>query len=316
MTTRHSYYLRGQATKVSTDADQTELVALRTKSARVVAGIRDDDISDSLEDHYASRNVVAEAPWQTRESSIDNAATQILDELIRRSDSLGDLYPFNIKGDVLTYQKSKSLLYEFLLCICQSPNLTTGDFVQFPRLFERIAARLTADFLGHNTEFSHIGAPSGRGNLKASVQEAIKNSKELRWSPDSELPDTGPDQGDQGVDYIIWRDYGCGRETGKHFYFGQCACGNDWDSKLNDISNRFFQWFEPLKVTPTRVFSVPFVVPKNKLDIASKEAGIVMDRLRLVIAANNGSHFDTNEWRDPMSNTLNLVKVVPSPNIG
>ncbi len=307
MMARHPYHRQGHATKVSTNADQTELDAVRNLSTPVVTGIRDDGIADSLEDYYAPETTANEAPWQTRELAIENAATQIVDELTRRQKSLGDLYPFKIRGDSLTYKESGSLLYEFLLCTCLSPSLTTGDFVKFPRLFERIAARLTANSLGNNTGFSHIGTPSGRRNLKASVQEAIKMSQELRWSPRPDLPDAGPDQGDQGVDFIIWRDFECGRKIGQQFYFGQCACGNDWDMKLGDISERFFQWFEPLKVKPTKVFAIPFVISDNKLSTTSREAGIVMDRLRLVRAAEKGSNFDSSEWRGCMSRTLDLV---------
>ncbi|MCY4195782.1 MAG: hypothetical protein OXD33_02480 [Rhodobacteraceae bacterium] len=308
MTARHPYYCQGHETKISTDADQTELNAVITGSVPVVAGIQDDDIADSLEDHYAPRTTTNEAPWQTRELATENAATQIMDELMRRQKSLGDLYPFEIQGDSLTYKKSDSLLYEFLLCTCLSPNLTTGDFVKFPRLFERIAARLTANSLGHNTGFSHIGAPSGRGNLKASVQEAIEKSQELHWGPRFNLPDAGPHQGDQGVDFIIWRDFECGRKIGQQFYFGQCACGNNWETKLNDVSDYFMQWFEPLDVSPTSVFAIPFVISDLKLSATSRQAGIVMDRLRLVRAAKKGSNFNTKEWRDCMSKTLDLVR--------
>ncbi len=273
----------------------------------MVAGVRDDSIADSLEDYYAPETTANEEPWQTRELTLENAATQIVDELMRRQQSLGNLYPFEIRGDSLIYEESGSLLYEFLLCTCLSPSLTTGGFVKFPRLFERITARSMADFLGHNTDFSHIGTPSGRGNLKASVQEAIEKSQELRWSPRPDLPDAGPDQGDRGVDFIIWRDFECGRKIGQQFYFGQCACGNNWDLKLGDISERFFQWFEPLKVKPTNVFAIPFVISDDKLSVTSREAGIVMDRLRLVRAAEKGSNFDTGEWHGCMSRTLDLV---------
>ena len=51
MTARHPYYCQGHETKISTDADQTELNAVITGSVPVVAGIQDDDIADSLEDH-------------------------------------------------------------------------------------------------------------------------------------------------------------------------------------------------------------------------------------------------------------------------
>lgn len=109
------------------------------------------------------------------------------------------------------------------------------------------------------------------------------------------------------MDYILWKDFGCGRPIGQPFYFGQCACGNDWDSKLNDVSAKFFKWFSKLKVCPAKVFAIPFVVPDNKLTEVARDAGIVMDRLRLVKAVSSGEHFDQEDWKDKLFDTMCLV---------
>ena len=66
---------------------------------------------------------------------------------------LGTLYPFRVAGDVLDYEESDTLVYEFLLCTSLSPSLTTGGFTEFPRQFERLATVLTANFLGPNTGY-------------------------------------------------------------------------------------------------------------------------------------------------------------------
>lgn len=307
MSTDHSYFLRGHFLKVSKDADQAELVALRFGKARASSGVRDDAIADTLEESYSADDGVAEEAWQAQESSLDTASSQILEELERRSKSLGDLYPFSLEGDVLTYEQSDSLVYEFLLCTSLSPSLTTGRFKDFPRQFERLATVLTANFLGPNTRYCHIGFPNEKKRFKRAVTVAIEESKELRWQPVDDLPDEGPRQGDEGVDYILWKDFGCGRPIGQPFYFGQCACGNDWDSKLNDVSAKFFKWFSKLKVCPAKVFAIPFVVPDNKLTEVARDAGIVMDRLRLVKAVSSGEHFDQEDWKDKLFDTMCLV---------
>jgi hypothetical protein len=300
------YYLRNHFLTVSRDADQAELVALRLGKSRAASGVRDDSIADTLGEHYSTQDEAREESWQTQETSIDTASSQIIEELQRRSDALGELYPFQIQGDILTYVESQFLVYEFLLCTSLSPSLVEGRFKDFPRKFERLATVLTANFLGPTTKFCHIGFPNENRRFKKAVGVAISESRELAWQPE-DLPDEGPRQGDEGVDYILWKDFGCGRPIGQPFFFGQCACGNNWDSKLNDISGRFFKWFSKLKVDPAKVFAVPFVIPESKLKEVTREAGIVMDRLRLVRAIEIGHHFDSGEWKDSLFQTMSLV---------
>jgi hypothetical protein len=307
MTSDHSYFLRGHLLRVSKDSDQVELEALKFGKSRAASGVRDDTMADTLEENYGARDELGEETWQTHETSIDTASSQILEELERRSSALGAQYPFQLDGDVLTHQQSDALVYEFLLCASLSPSLTTGRFKAFPRLFERLATVLTANFLGPNTGHCHIGFPNEHRRFRKAVEVAIASSGELRWQPEDDLPGEGPRQGDEGVDYILWKDFGCGRTIGQPFYFGQCACGNDWDSKLNDITVRFFKWFSRLGVKPTKVFAVPFVIPDSKLKEVTREAGIVMDRLRLVKAVSSGTHFDQEKWKDRLSETMRLV---------
>ncbi|SHJ58380.1 hypothetical protein SAMN04488012_1126 [Palleronia salina] len=304
---RHEFYLRRHFLKVSNDADQAELVAVRFGQSRASSGVRDDAIADTLEENYAADDGRNEETWQSHENSLDTASSQIIEELERRQKALGDLYPFSLDGDVIKHISSNSQVYEFLLCTSLSPNLTTGEYVEFPRKFERIAMLLTANFLGENVNFCHTGSPNEFGRFRDAAEVAIGSSRELVWQPNPDLPEEGPESGDSGVDYILWKDFGCGRAIGQPFFLGQCACGNNWDSKLNDISQRFLRWFAPLKVDPGKVFAIPHVVPESKLRDVAIEAGIVMDRVRLVKALSQASHFQVEDWRDSLSQTIKLV---------
>lgn len=307
MTTDNQYYRRHQLSKISTDADQAELVALRFGVSSASAGVRDDIIADTIKDEFGAANFTEEAEWQTRETIVDTATSQIVDEVKRRAASLGNLYPFSITGDVIKYEQSENILYEFLLCTSLAPNLTTGKFRRLPRMFERVVTQLTADFLGPNTKFVHVGAPNERMRFKKAVWPAVEESREFRWRPDDDLPDEGPRSGDEGVDYILWKTYSCGRPVGQPFYFGQCACGNNWETKVDDIGERFFKWFSPLKVGAAKVFSVPFVVPEVKLREVAREAGIVLDRIRLMHSGALGVHFDPDAWRDELFEAMCIV---------
>lgn len=307
MTANNPYYHRHILSKICKDADQTELVALRLTEARASSGIRDDVISETIEDDFPSPLGVTEEGWQTRETSVDSATSQLLEEIERRKDCLRELYPFSLDGDVVKYQQSDDLLYEFFLCTSLSPNLIKGEYRHFPRIFERIAVELTANFLGPNTKFAHVGAPNEKKRFKNSFINVMDESGELKWRPGDDLPDDGPRNGDEGVDYILWKSFDCNRSVGQPFFLGQCACGNDWDAKFNDISARFFKWFEPLKVPPTKVFSVPHVVPEIKLREAARDAGVVLDRIRLVRSIQAGSHYCHDKWHEKLFKAICLI---------
>ena len=309
MMAENPYHIRHQHSKISKDADQAELVALRFGEARASSGIRDDVIADTIDNDYAIKDNLVEEEWQTRETSMDSATSQIIEELENRSQMLGQLYPFSIEGDVLKYNQSDNLLYEFLLCTSLSPSLTTGKFRHLPRIFERVVTELSADFFGPNTSYCHIGWPNELKRFKPAVLVASKESKELTWRPSDDLPVDGPRSGDEGVDYILWKTFECGRPVGQMFFFGQCACGNDWETKLGDISARFLKWFEPLKVDPGKVFSVPHVVPEIKLREVSRQAGIVLDRIRLLKATQVSSHYKPDKWHSDMFKAMRLVAI-------
>ena len=73
-------------------------------------------------------------------------------------------------------------------------------------------------------------------------------------------------------------------KIGQLFVLGQCACGNDWQTKFNDLTIKgLSKWFNPLSIVePVRCFSTPFHVTDAMLREASREGGIVFDRARLV----------------------------------
>ena len=54
---------------------------------------------------------------------------------------------------------SDDLVYEFLLAICNADNLTAGEYVKLPRLFERLSAKLVAAYFGPKSRSIHTGSP-------------------------------------------------------------------------------------------------------------------------------------------------------------
>ena len=301
--TKNSYYNRNKLQRISDDADQTELNALKLASTPVSSGIGDDVIADSLDDFERNASFDVEN-WQTNSDKIEDAVGAVFEEIAKRIVMLGSLYPFKLVNGSLVYTESENLFYEFLLCVARSPNLTEGQYVNLPRNFEKTAALTCAKYLGQHAEYEHTGSPRDASvafkdkfitiNRRMSTNSSA--CEDFFWNPQYGLPANGPTSGDEGVDFIAWHNFSCGRRIGALTMLGQCACGDNWRDKYSDISlKKFGKWFGQMSVVdPVRAFAVPFVIVEPLLTEVSREAGLVFDRVRLVKLAHDLKLIDSN----------------------
>jgi hypothetical protein len=312
MMTGNDHTLRHQAQRTAADADQTEFSALLNGSSVVDTGIHDEQIAEALDDFSAADPNLATG-WQQNDLNLEAAVGQIRTEIERRDDLLGPHYPFRIKGNSLHHEPSEHFAYEFFLAICNAPNLTTGRHVCLPRVFERISACLVAGFFGARSTFLHTGSPRdpevGK-SFKKAMQTLAERTSEWVWGPESGLPDS-PAGGDAGMDFVVWPKFTDRRSIGQLFILGQCACGNNWDTKLHDLSVKdLAKWFNPpWVVDPVRCFTTPFHVTDAMLKEASRKAGVIFDRVRLVgIDYDTGHSLIKPEMRQAMQDLIELVR--------
>ncbi len=279
------YSLRHQAQRSAYDADQAEFLALRNGDAVLDSGVYDERVAGAMDD-FESSDVTVGTNWHGEDLKYDTAVGKIHEEIERRQALLGTKYPFSLRGGTISHEPRENVIYEFLLAICNSPTLTSGQHVGLPRVFERISARLVASYFGSGTQFIHTGAPRDE-EIGKPFEEAMKTvanrTSEWSWGPDDGLPNE-PSNGDSGCDFVVWPAPPDGRKIGQLFVLGQCACGNDWTTKFTDLTmNKLSKWFNPLSlVDPVRCFSTPFHVVDAMLKEASREGGVVFDRARLV----------------------------------
>lgn len=286
MTKTDIHSLRHQRQRASKDADQSELKALALDSAVVATGTYDDRVASAMDDFLAEG---PDAPdWAREDLATDAAVGATQDEIERRMKLLGDAYPFQLKSGNLEYVARKHPIYEFLLVTAVSPSLTAGDFVKLPRSFERVASKLVGLYVGSDVEVIHTGWPrdNSLGFAKA-MADVCASCVEPKWQPQDGLPSAPPANGDGGVDFVVRKLPPDGRAIGQMFLLGQCACGNDWDTKFNDLNmSSFGKWFNPFSlVPPVRAFATPYCLVDGWLAEASREAGIIFDRIRLTALA-------------------------------
>lgn len=312
MTRTDPFSLRHQAQRSANDADQAEFLAFKNGSMVVDSGVYDERVAGAMDD-FEARDTAALELWHREDLKYDSAVGKIHEEVERRQKIMGDMYPFALETGALVYKPSETCVYEFFLAICNAKTITTGKYVDLPRLFERLSARLVAAFFGPHAIYVHTGQPRDP-DIGASFKDAMvtvaDRSAEWRWGPDEGLPEQ-PVNGDGGCDFVVWPYPPDGRQIGQLFVLGQCACGNDWPTKFNDLTVKKLQkWFNPLSIVdPVRCFTTPFHVTDAMLKEASREGGLIFDRARLVgITQKMPEGIIEPEVMEQLSELIDLVK--------
>ena len=275
--------------RLSSDADQVELEALANGYAVIDSGAEDGLVAGVLDDLAVDFMSPANSEaWQRSDLIRDDSVGPIHEELATRSDLLGTAYPFDLDHGALIYARDRhSPIYEFLLS-ASSSKFVSGRYAELPRTFERVATRLVTAYFGANAKGMHIGSPrDGKTSFRAAAAQLHRRTGEWHWGPEEGLDPT--DIKDEGCDFVVWLHPSDGRKIGQLFVLGQCACGNNWQDKYADLNvKRMERWFKPLStVDPVRAFATPRHVDDDLLREASREAGILFDRARLVLIASS-----------------------------
>lgn len=281
--------IRAAEQRSISNADQVELRAISAGIAVPDVGVADENIAGELADLQVA-DLEMEA-WNQQDVQIEDEVGAARDELLRRADILGEAYPFELNGGTLTYRPSVSGFYEYCVGIANTPrSIQTNPFTQLPRSFERSVGTILRYHLGPNWEGMHTGWPREEGEpsrfdeLIRQISDRTCEGREWRWDPKPGYPADGGATKDGGVDFVVWRR-SADRRIGQMFVLGQCACGNDWDTKFNDLMiERLEPWMRPfLFVPPTRCFTTPFILSEGNFQIAHENAGWVLDRIRLTL---------------------------------
>lgn len=307
---------RGTLFKPSVNADEAELNAVKRGVTPIDTGLADDLMAD---EHHSDLPENGNT-WKDEEFALDMATGPVIQEIDRRIMLGGSSYPFERNGNSLHYKPSKTFVYEFCLATSLKKDISTKPFNELPILFELISTETAKCYLGALAEGIRTGAPSHHPeerpkNFKALMElvDRLTNG-EFPWRPTVPLDDdespTAPK--DEGVDYIVWKPFGDLR-LGQLFILGQCACGDDWETKFNDLElERLQRWINPVTTAKfLRAFSVPHHIPGHWIfsDVC-RRAGITFDRLRIsMIAESNHAHFK-DRFGSKMQEAVKMVSPI------
>ena len=201
-------------------------------------------------------------------------------ELVRRSEMFGDLWPLRLGGPRLSRRSpvpGSLAAYRFLCCL--GMGLIDAEDRGY---FELLVAELLSDLSGHRS--MHIGAPASSGMPTSFRERVTLYADAAGFLPEQRLSSPLPDDKDLGVDAVTWKPFRDGRSGYLHF-LAQCATGEDWKTKFDDLRLSNWELHLVWGVPPVRVFAVPFtIMVKNNVKWlrTCAAAGLVLDRPRLV----------------------------------
>lgn len=274
--------------KIVIDADQTELEALLNSSAPLDAGIMDDRHASALDTIDTDES----SDWASRDAELDNLGSDVSTEITYRSTLLDDAYPFIVEDGSLKLKNSSINLF-YIFCLVLSHSKLKAQKGQpahnqmMARLFERATLNIIRSSLGDLSHAHHFGFPRDNGsnieNAILSLPDDLNISKEWKYNPLEYVANDISKQKDLGVDQIIWIKRPDKRTFSHLFFLGQCACGEDYINKYDDIDlNKLNQYFRPFTHTPpVKMMSIPFILPDDDFQRVSNRAGWLFDRISL-----------------------------------
>lgn len=275
---------RGMLFKPARNADEAELEAMRFGSTPLDTGVQDDVIA---EEHHADYGENL-SHWEEEDIALEQAVGPVIAEIDRRSILGGESYPFKREHNTLKYSPSITKVYESCLAISLQKDVSSGRFKIMPLAFELICAEVARLYLGPGALSVRTGWPP-HGERPSDFRELITllaaKTGEFRWSPRRHYEPGEKVKGvkDEGWDYVAWKPFP-DKRIGQLFLLGQCACGQNWDTKLNDLNKDILgSWMHPVTWADyMRSFAVPHHIPgKQILGRVSEHAGLTFDRIRL-----------------------------------
>lgn len=313
---------RHQMMAIATNADQAEKNAVMLGSTAISAGFDDEKAAGIFDDEIVEYGGMDEPEWETADELVEVAEGDALSEIERRADMLGDNYPFTLEGASLRYCPSPTGVYEFCLAASLAKALPNKRNKAIATYFELIAAEVVRAYLGDTAEVIRTGWPSHDATQRPVRFKALFNivsSRAGEWHWDPPPPNSDDPHPrivkDEGVDFVAWKPMP-DRRPGKLFVLGQCACGNEWDTKLGELNEkRFERWFRPATAAAfQRAFALPrYVSGQYIFQELSKQAGLVFDRARIVaIAESNVAQFEC--WKTTLAPlTALVIPTTPAP---
>ncbi len=214
-------------------------------------------------------------------------------EIDRRDSILGEAYPFERSGRVLSLKDGyeKCVPYIFCLLVADREYYSPTD-VGATRLFEHLVVQAVASYIGGTA--IRFGSP--RDTMPSGVQDAINELSNLLGDERIKQYPVNDTDKDLGLDVVGWRDFP-DRRISKLELFVQCATGEDWGSKRGQCDLHEWQGILWCAHDRFRGLAIPYVVADD-IEWRRSVCGLLfMDRVRISSVIRDEDLPDTM-WKD------------------
>lgn len=252
-------------------ADWLELLALTSANNTASAG----DLTAAL---------VAAALFEDASSdALERKVLSVFGELDRRAASAAPAYPFDVQNVGVLKARDDAWTYTtYLFCLALSNFGNRPDGGVYPaRAFEVLCRDVAGQFVGGTSV--RFGSPRTDVEISREFARAVDQICQLirEGAPKARLTRSTKDD---GVDVVAWREFQDIR-PGKLLAFGNCASGDDWDTKLNELQPQSWcaSWLSEQLASPVlKLFFLPRRV-ESEIDWTdhSRRAGVIFDRCRI-----------------------------------
>ena len=271
----------------TTQADWLELKALSSADCNssiqdLVAEIRRSGSADALDESF-------ETLVDTRGEASEQVAEAVFSELENRSIAAGDGYPFSVGEQAIQFDSTTlktGSTYIFLLLL-SSFGVEAGKVTQAhpERDFEDISMAASESYFGCNEHDGSYLFGFPRRTEAAGFPAAIDDlSQRLGEGGGAKPIKIAAQQKDAHLDVVVWHGF-ADRRPGQLIAFGQCATGENWRTKLSELSDTR-SWcqawmLQPPSVPPLRMFFVPHRLTEDEWETSAILGGIVFERCRI-----------------------------------
>lgn len=220
------------------------------------------------------------------DESVERKIQEVSLELERRAVSAAEAYPFVIDERSISTKGPIDRFVPYVFCLCLSflgseENLDRRPFPR--RMFEYLSCEAARNFVGGDVV--RFASPRRKSDLPVEFNRAVD---ELCFRIGEGIAFRGKrtfSTKDDAIDVVAWRDFP-DRAEGKLLLVGNCASGNNWDSKLDELQPQLFceDWMHETPVSihvGIRAFFVPRRIPLSDWKRVSRRAGVIFDRCRI-----------------------------------
>lgn len=207
-------------------------------------------------------------------------------EMLRRSEIIGDAYPFEfLNGVPVNRRSSKHYLAMLVLSHLQKSNveeaLLTDSYSA--KAFEEIAEICLSDFYGIHTKTINFGFPSDIGRPSEFGAAISWLSSKIGIQAGTSF--RSPRRKDGGVDLVVWKSFGDSR-SGIPILLVQATLQRDIRSKSRDVDRRMWSGWLSMDVDPAVAISIPYVLENSEVWNEVTRNCLVLDRVRMASMLN------------------------------